>query len=235
MNSDRFFSGSRPALINNDILLEIDKQLEKYVPENMEGPDMSIFQPPSTQRSLSKVYENYIKPNLFPIIVLLLLGLYLFMRYTIKNCNEEDNEEEFATLKPHVPVKDQPNYTNYVPNVLDTIRVDGKHVSYNDLDCKRDLIDDDIIDDDYSIDHWDNNLNSGCDSPRTGMFNSWETHRDTNIKQPYYQQDDFIRTTNEAVEYATDRNRQNFNELAATIFNEDNKVKKFAGYNAYNS
>lgn len=73
------FIGSEPDLINGVIIKEIEDKLNtKYFHDNQ-----NIF------NGLGFFYRNYIQPNMFPIIVISFLILYLTIKYIIKRDNDE--------------------------------------------------------------------------------------------------------------------------------------------------
>lgn len=83
---DDFFSESKPDLINKKILYNFEKMLKK--PKITDQADWS---------NLIYFYEEYIKPNIFFIIVIILLTLFLIYRYITKS-NSTENLEQFSDL-----------------------------------------------------------------------------------------------------------------------------------------
>jgi len=78
------FIGSEPDLINNRIIVELENQLNRH-----HAPiDLNIF------KGVGSFYNNFIEPNMFPIIVITLLVLYLTIKYVIKRDNDEKNNDE---------------------------------------------------------------------------------------------------------------------------------------------
>lgn len=73
-----FFSGSAPELVSNKLLKEIDKGLR--VPNN------TVI---DSKMSIASFYIDYIQPNLFPIIVLSIVGIYLIIKYVLKQDTDE--------------------------------------------------------------------------------------------------------------------------------------------------
>lgn len=79
MDNTQFFSGMRPNLINEKALKTINKIL-----------DNSEIPPPTTGEHLFKLYDEYIKPNVFGILIIVIISLFLFIRYVIKKYNDSD-------------------------------------------------------------------------------------------------------------------------------------------------
>jgi hypothetical protein len=84
MDTTQFFSGIRPNLINEKALKAINKIL-----------DNSAIPEPTTGEHLFKLYDEYIKPNIFGILIIVIISIYLFIRYIIKQYNE--NEAQIDT------------------------------------------------------------------------------------------------------------------------------------------
>lgn len=77
------FDGSKPNLISKTTL----KELEKTIGLNNNEMDDKML------NGIGSFYENYISPNLFPIIVICLLILYLTIKYIIKRDRDEKNKK----------------------------------------------------------------------------------------------------------------------------------------------
>jgi hypothetical protein len=74
------FNGNTPNLINNKTLKDIELDLD--VPFEEKSNNMI--------NGIGSFYSNYIEPNLFPLIVISLLALYLTIKYIIKRDREEN-------------------------------------------------------------------------------------------------------------------------------------------------
>jgi hypothetical protein len=81
------FDGSKPNLIDNKIIKEIEEALNINYDEN------KLF------NGVGSFYSNFIQPNLFPIIVISFLVIYLAIKYVIKKDREEKNKEKISTNK----------------------------------------------------------------------------------------------------------------------------------------
>lgn len=86
MDDTQFFSGIKPNLINEKALKSIDKIL------NNTKNEVTI----TTGGHLVKIYEDYIRPNLFGILVVVVITVFLFIRYVLKqhSVNNPDINEE---------------------------------------------------------------------------------------------------------------------------------------------
>lgn len=226
MNSE-FFSGSRPVLINSKVLKDINEPLN--APEDM-GPTWG--------QSIGNVYCDYIRPNMFAIIVIFLISLYLFIRYLIKKDKDskKNEEEEFISLNPSIPVSKQTNHTRYLPDEKEVIRMNGKEYTYNSVYGKYMAVPETLIDDDYSIDNEDE-LTTGTDDgwDIRGTKNSWKDEEDSDLFNIYGHPHDYINSTGNAIGFASDKNRENLDNLAKAMFGENKKLKRNTGYGAYNS
>lgn len=78
------FDGSKPDLVSSRTIKEIEAKLD--VPDNDEGNRII--------NGLGSFYANYIAPNMFPLIVIGLLILYLTIKYILKRDREEREEDE---------------------------------------------------------------------------------------------------------------------------------------------
>lgn len=88
-----FFSNSKPNLINN----QIDNKVKKFVL-------ISQINNKTFSESLIQIYDNYIKHNLFPLIIFLVIGFFLYIRYNIKKMHIE---EEYIQKKQKKKTKKQ--------------------------------------------------------------------------------------------------------------------------------
>lgn len=75
------FNGDTPNLINNKTLKDIEIDLN--IPFEEKSNNMI--------NGIGSFYTNYIESNMFPLIVISLLALYLTIKYVIKRDREENN------------------------------------------------------------------------------------------------------------------------------------------------
>lgn len=81
-----FFSGTEPQLLNEKALKNLNKIFEN-----------DLIETKSTGEHIITLYTEYVRPNLFALIILLIVCLFLFIRYLIKKHdikNDEKNNEE---------------------------------------------------------------------------------------------------------------------------------------------
>jgi hypothetical protein len=79
------FDGSLPNLISAKTIKDIEAPLSN-LSDNVEGNKVI--------NGLGNFYSNYISPNLFPLIVIGLLVLYLTIKYVLKKDREEKEDIE---------------------------------------------------------------------------------------------------------------------------------------------
>ncbi|VBB18028.1 hypothetical protein YASMINEVIRUS_491 [Yasminevirus sp. GU-2018] len=80
MDSLDTFDGSKPNLISSKMLKDIEAKLN--VPDASENGNKVI-------NGLGNFYTEYVAPNLFPLIVISLLVIYLTIKYVLKKDREE--------------------------------------------------------------------------------------------------------------------------------------------------
>ena len=158
------FDDSKPDLISGKTLKDIETQLDTKGPD--EGNRVLI--------GIGSLYENYILPNLFSLLVIILLAVYLTIKYILKKDREErelrENAEE-AILKRiknknHMLNIDHNNKNTIVDITNDNtipkhnISTSGdKPVSNDNVLTIGDMISDDYLltdDDDDDDDDYDN-------------------------------------------------------------------------------
>lgn len=99
-----FFSGSSPNLLNEKAL----KNLNIFLEEN-------TIEVKSTGDHIITLYKEYVRPNIFALLIFLIVGLFLFIRYLIKkhdigNSDEEQNNID-AIIKNNGDISDSDNIT----------------------------------------------------------------------------------------------------------------------------
>lgn len=77
-NNIIFFSNTQPNLLN-------DKALNSFNKIFKIDNEIKL----TTGEHLIKMYDNYIKPNLFALIIISLVFIFLFIKYIVKKYNEE--------------------------------------------------------------------------------------------------------------------------------------------------
>ena len=79
-----FFSGSKPNLISNNTLNEL---------QNLMGYQETNIKEVKMNEGISDFYRNYIEPNLFFIILAVFFLLFLYWRYESKNNEPYENSK----------------------------------------------------------------------------------------------------------------------------------------------
>jgi F0F1-type ATP synthase assembly protein I len=144
------FDGSKPDLISNKILKDIESKLD--TPGIEEGNKVL--------NGLGAFYENYILPNMFPLIVIMLLILYLTIKYVLKK-DREENEADTETEKEDYDEDDE-MYKKIIMNKRNNIK---KEIIARNLRKPIPPISD-MISDDYLItdEDEDDNVNNENDN-----------------------------------------------------------------------
>lgn len=78
------YSNTKPQLVSNKILKQLGKTFKVTNVEQTQWTD-----------SVGNFYEDYVRPNLFALIVFVLLALFLTMRYVLK----ADETKKKATIR----------------------------------------------------------------------------------------------------------------------------------------
>ena len=104
---------SKPNLVSNRTLKRIDKLF-----------DNNIIEKPTWNFSMIKLYKDYIRPNLFAIIVFVLLTIFLSMKYYLKQ----------ERLRKHKEKKRKSKHKKYKQN--------NYKVKYEEPEIKTDAITD---------------------------------------------------------------------------------------------
>jgi hypothetical protein len=115
------FSGSKPNLISEKIFKKLDNYL---IVKNNENVHNHLF----------KIYDDYIKPNLFAIIVIIAVAIFLAIRYIIKKYNYEneitdipdidanENTDEEIFFDKYKQLEHKKNNTNSIKNNTNSIK-----------------------------------------------------------------------------------------------------------------
>jgi hypothetical protein len=118
-----FFSGSNPNLLNEKALKNLNIFLE----------ESKIEQKTSGEHILT-LYKEYIRPNLFGLLILFIVCLFLFIRYLIKKYNIDEQVSD-----------NNKNKANIINNNLD-----NDNITLSSLSDKKNTDDLTDIDDDKS-------------------------------------------------------------------------------------
>jgi hypothetical protein len=83
--SDNTFDKSHPALVDSQTIQDIENKLN--VPFDQNDGNRVLH-------GLGNFYTEYVQPNMFPIIVILIMCLYLFIKYVLKQDREEKEHKK---------------------------------------------------------------------------------------------------------------------------------------------
>ena len=198
-----FFSNSQPDLIGmktmNDLVdMVIDKDSEKL-------KDVIPIKKPVN--GLSSFINNFIKPNLLPIILIVLfVGFLLFRYFSVK-------EERF---NPAAPVDAQINRASYVDVNLPVIYDSKELEDVSDEDMLRRMKKKEkpfekspyINPDDYHSSEEREQVIYGTDV--------WMNEPDA-VPNPFYD-NNYVTSTSDAVNFATEKNKKSLNAAARMMF-----------------
>jgi hypothetical protein len=210
-----------PNLITNNTMNELQDILDTK----------KIYKKISDINLSANIYTDYIQPHLFFIFITIIFILFLYWKYrtkqsisdhNIKNIKnkktnkknmkknksniEQMNDMQFrAYFNPNVPVSTQNSYTNYLDNnnySKDYTKDDDK---YKYLPLQQ--------------------INTHRDE-YTGLFNKYNNSQDQYYNNPYGWEQNYNQSTYDAIEYATQKNRQNIEELNKLVDNTNNDIIK---------
>jgi hypothetical protein len=216
---NNFFSGSKPDLISMksmndlvDIVVEggsnaIIGQVGEQGIENIQNIIQNTNK--STPFNLKDIFQNYIRPNLLPIIIILVFFLFVFFRYyTVQ-------EEKF---NPGEPIDSQINRNSYVdvniPVLYDVEKITNMSEDEMIKKMKKKSVPFE------SSPKTDNTCYGKQKETREEVIygsNQW-ANQDDGIPNPYYD-NDYVTSTAEAVHFNNTLNKQSLDSAAKMIFN----------------
>lgn len=143
------FVGNTPDLINASLIKDIEKKL-------CTGTEKQKI-----NEICKMVYENYVQCNMFPIIVVVLLCMYLFIKYIIKNQNTATNKKQQKYQRMYSQMYQQLHPQTYQQTSNDTLAFNG---ILNDDDLSSYISDEYLLTD--TVDEINNNKinNNAIDS-----------------------------------------------------------------------
>ena len=216
-----FFSGSKPDLISMksmndlvDIVVE-GGNASGIVKQNSDNiNNLEQFIKNSSKPSpfdLKSIYQNYIKPNLLPIIIIIIfIAFFLFRYYSVK-------EEKF---NPAQPIDEQVNRNSYVdvnlPVLYDVEQINK--LSEEEMINKMKKKSKQFESSPPQINSCDIAGNSG-DEREEVIYgsNSWLNEQD-GYPNAFFG-NDYVSTTGDAINYASDKNKKSLDLAANMIFN----------------
>lgn len=84
------YSNGIPVLINNKTIRKINKAINEIIINNKSTSDTFIDW-------TKTFYINYIKPNILAFVIIILICLFLFIRYYLKNYNKKNKYKKYYT------------------------------------------------------------------------------------------------------------------------------------------
>lgn len=236
METENFiaFSDTKPNLIGNDtlknmqsILMNKSSAVNEYVPND----GMDTF------------YARHIEPNLFFFVILVIFLLFLYYKYRTKNSNKNsekkdkkhrdsknntsDLEKFIAKLNPNTPISAQGNYTNYVGDDAGIpLRSSSLVPDKSGGSCFVDNYTHDNFykEGSYAQFHEPPQIQNQFERANTyaGLYNNYNFSADQAYPNPFSWPADFNATQQNAIEYATTRNRDSLAQMNE-IVDRDNK------------
>ncbi len=239
-----FFSGSKPNLISNNTLDQINNLIGSSKIE--EPKDIKI------NDGVSNFYLNYIQPNLFFIFLAILFLLFLYWKYETKKSenykttkkskknkkihkkldnvfidelintiesnsqNNDDNNNFVANFNPSMPISVQQNYTNYMDNQV-PIAVNGNKTTYQQFYNN--------LEPEYNyMPNIENRINRA--DTYANLYNNYNNYQDQNYQNPFGWEQNFNQSTFDAIEYATQKNRESVGLLNQMVDQNNYELTK---------
>ena len=85
-----FYSNTKPELVSSKLLHNMEKIFGNYTNNITDN---------TWQNNMGHFYTNYVQPNLFPIIVIALMAIYLAIRYILKENKTKRKKKKFVESK----------------------------------------------------------------------------------------------------------------------------------------
>ena len=251
LNYDKFNNG--PNLVANNTMNEINELF------NLNGGNnpYNNLSDVNVTNGLSTFYENYLKPNLFFIILAILFLGFLYWRYEKKNDIDNDenenkkkeleeiekqkkmqkikkqikkidtlidnienknknknnnNKEQFkANLNPSYPVGVQDSYTNYLDNNIPVQVNNDQYIYKQQMPTKYEYLPTKT-----------NTLETA--NAYTGLFNEYNNYLDQAYEKPLGFENNYNKSTHDAIEFATEKNRKSYQDMNYYVNNTNNQL-----------
>jgi hypothetical protein len=147
-----FFSGKQPDLISAQTMKELTNTLQPSGKQKIKFVHWTD--------GLSGFYQKFIEQNIFAIVILIIVCIFLFIRYLMKK--DRIKKEKFTNFNPSKKLKNQKNYNYYVPNDVPILH-NNKLTTYHDKhpyieEDTEMIIVDDIKDDDTLTEELEHNV-----------------------------------------------------------------------------
>lgn len=217
---NEYFSGTRPDLISMKALNDLAPFIQhsdnfNTIVQNING---------GTQSSIKIFYDTYIKPNILPIIIIVIFIGCIILRYLSVHDNKTTNitnltNSKIENFNPAKPVFAQKNHNKYVEPPMEELK--NTQLLYD--------MDDELF----------NKIISRTEEPSLNLDNvpiidplvsdplefreqihtsnnEWENQSD-GLPNPFYG-NNYISSTADAVDYTMNINKQNMNMATRQIF-----------------
>ena len=231
---NEYFSGTRPDLISmksiNDLAPFIQhSEIEMNILNNINGgmPSTSSF-------SIKQFYQSYIKPNILPIIIIVIFVGCIIIRYLSINDKKNalpnqsdpnpntDSKSLIENFNPAKPVFSQVNHNVYVEPPVEELKKTQLVYDMDDELFNKILsrMDEPSVNLD-NVPHIDPSVSDPLEyreqiQSNQSDHNEWANQHD-GIPNPFYG-NNYISSTADAVDFTRDLNRQNINMGARKIF-----------------
>jgi hypothetical protein len=190
-----YFSDSQPNLLNKRTV----KTLEKLLNQPLPADNGNISNGAQT------LYKTYIEPNMFVIIIFVLIALFLYYKYVTKQDKKESEQ-----FNPSIPVAEQQSNINYLDDNI-PVNINGNIMTHRDI--YGDNIQQPI-----------NMQGTSINRTHTGDVNTYLNSHDTMFMNPLGYPNDYNAHNEFALGRFTDKNRANLDELTKLVFNEQNDM-----------
>ena len=118
-------SHKKPDLVSNKTFRKINKIFQE-----------PVVNEPTWEDNLMLFYTDYIKPNLFPLIVLIILIIFLSIKYLLKE-NKEKRKKKHKTNNEKTTNESKKDYTlsfgDTYESIIDEISNSSDNISNNDV------------------------------------------------------------------------------------------------------
>lgn len=241
-----FFSGSKPDLISMKSINELTNVFvvsSQDVPIN--GGNGGVINQPSLLKNpfnIKTFFLNYIKPNLLPVIIILVFIGFLIFRYVSRDVptqTEHNDKETNKVNQVNGGVNGGTNKEDFNPSLpinLQTDRMEYPTAGYippkypdnNELEVSIDEVFEKmkkkhgpVYDNPPSMDYCEFENPESRETTYIGNT-SWISQPD-GAKNPVYNENNLVSTTGDFVQFGIEKNREknksSFDDLAKKIFN----------------
>ena len=195
MNSDKFnfFSNSKPELLSNNALEQLKKLAR--ISESRQAPVIKTL-------PVSDFYKNWLRPNLVPIIIVIIFTAFLLYRF-------------MATQNENLDVKVANDINNKIHNNNDELYDEYKKILSNKSKANDIDIESILTDDMYDFAIKENKRTR--EKITSGIKNSWENVAEP-LMNPFISSPNVIQPDFEATQFAVKQNKNILDKVAEELF-----------------